>query len=63
MSNPGEINAALRSGYRVTVHDKFFPYESLDPTRPGTVHAVVDHAAQAIYCSQEWFDKARAVTA
>lgn len=60
-TEPGAINAALRIGFRVVVHDKHFPYESLNPAKPGTVHAVVDYGARAIFCSQEWFDKARTV--
>ena len=49
MSNliPGEITAALAQGYRVSVHRNLFPYESLNPALPGTVHAVVDHGAKA----------------
>ncbi len=61
MSNliPGEIVAALAQGYRVEPQPKFFPFESLSPTTPGTVHAVVDHGARAIFCSAEWFEKSR----
>jgi hypothetical protein len=61
-SQPGEIAAAIKAGYRVTVHKTFFPFESRDQ-KEGTVHAVVDHGAQAIFCSQEWFDKCRQGTA
>jgi hypothetical protein len=63
---PGAIHAALAAGYRVVVHKSFFPYEALDPASPGTtrtVHAEVDHGARAIFCSQEWFDKSRKVSA
>ncbi len=53
---PGEIAKALRDGYRVTVHADDFPYKSR--TVEGTIiHAVVDHGARAVFCSQEWFDK------
>ena len=55
---PGEIAKALADGYRVTVHALHFPFTSRIPEE-GTVHAVVDHGAQAIFCSQEWFDKSR----
>lgn len=63
MSNliPGEIVAALAAGYRVAIHRSFFPFESLNPALPGTVHAVVDHGAMAIFCSAEWFEKSRVV--
>lgn len=54
MSNPGELNAAIRAGYRIAIHAAFFPFESREPG-VGTVHAVVDHGAQAIFCSAEWF--------
>ena len=63
MNTPGEITAAIRAGYRVAVHGSFFPFESMDPANPGTVHAVVDHGAQAVFCSQEWFDKSRTAKA
>lgn len=62
MSTVGEVHAAMKSGYRIAVHRAFFPFESHDPKNPGTVHAVVDHGARAIFCSQEWFDKSRTVT-
>lgn len=52
------LDAARRAGYRVAVHDKFFPFESINPARPGTVHAVVDHGARAIFCSQVYADAA-----
>lgn len=59
MSAPGEISQAQRDGYRVTVHDRFFPFERLNSAtgEKEVVHAVVDHAVQAIFCSREWFDK------
>lgn len=52
------LDAARRAGYRIAVHDKHFPFESLNPVRPGTVHAVVDHGARAIFCSQVYADAA-----
>jgi len=52
---PGDVSRALREGYRVAVHDRFFPFESR--AKPGTmVHAVVDHGARAVFCSREFFD-------
>lgn len=59
MSAPGELHAALRDNYRVAVQERFFPYVSTNPNEPGTVHAVVDHGARAIFCSREWFDALR----
>ncbi len=61
-TQPGEISAAIRAGYRIAQHRSFFPFEALDPDKPGTtrtVHAVVDHGARAIFCSQEWYEKSR----
>lgn len=51
---PGEISKAVYDGYRITVHDKFFPFVSV---LREVVHAKVDHGARAIFCSREWFDK------
>jgi len=55
-SKPGEIAAAIKAGYRIAVHNQFFPFTSRAPEE-GIVHAVVDHGARAIFCSQEWKDK------
>lgn len=49
---PGEVAAAIKAGYRVTVHQTHFPYA--DPRGGEMIHAEVDHAALAIFCSQEW---------
>lgn len=51
MIEPGEINAALRAGYRVTVHDEFFPFTAHTGE---LIHAKVDHGARAVFCSTEW---------
>lgn len=52
----GEIQKAIRDGYRIAVHASHFPFTSRHPEE-GIVHAVVDHGARAIFCSQEWKDK------
>lgn len=59
MSQPGEIAAAMKAGYRISIHDRFFPWDAIDREtgEKRTVHAVVDHGAQAIFCSREWFEK------
>jgi hypothetical protein len=62
MNTVGEIAAAIKAGYRIAVHKSFFPFESRD-VPPVTVHAVVDHGAQAIFCSEEWYAKSRPVSA
>lgn len=54
---PGELAAALRAGYRVTVHDGHFPFDAFFGPDAGVVHAVVDHGARAIFCSTEWAAK------
>ncbi len=46
--------------FRVLV-SRFFPYESIDPEKPGPVHAVVFEREGKIYCSQEMFAKLRAL--
>lgn len=59
MSEPGEISAALKSGYRVTVHGFFFPHTVInhDTGERKIVHAEVAHGARAVFCSQEWAEK------
>lgn len=49
----GELSRAMFNGYRVAVHDKFFPWTNLDGV---IVHAHIDHGARAVFCSREWFD-------
>lgn len=53
----GEISKAIYEGYRIAVHDRFFPFNAQQPDgRIDTVHNAVDHGARAIFCSREWFD-------
>ncbi len=40
---------------------RFFPYDSIDPEKPGKVHAVVFERERKIYCSAELFAKMRAL--
>lgn len=61
-NQPGEIFAAIKAGYRIAPQPTFFPFEAIDPDKPGTtqtIHAVVDHGARSIFCSNEWFMKSR----
>lgn len=50
---PGEITAAIKSGYRITPHPTFFPHQDLTGE---TIHAEVDHAVRAVFCSVEFFE-------
>lgn len=55
----GEISKALYEGFRISVHERFFPFPGTDENcQPDgtTVHAMIDPQARAIFCSREWFD-------
>lgn len=36
---------------------RFFPYQSTDPERPGTVHWAYDEQNRVLYCSRAAFDQ------
>jgi hypothetical protein len=61
VSTVGEVAAAIRAGYRVAIHAQFFPFRRHGGDDAEIVHAVVDHGARAIFCSQEWYEKSRPV--
>lgn len=56
------LHQALAHGeFRVHVHARFFPFESL--TEPGKIiHYAIDKGARAVYCSQEFYDTLQRVT-